>query len=130
MIVKFSDNELPKIRDTLTCIVNEESIIGQKKFKAILEVIQLLGNDKVLCLYVNIENMLCRGLKIVNTRTSIKFPVGDNIKGRVLDILGRSLDGLPDPVGNKNLPIHKKPPVFVNQVQNVEILSKEIYNQA
>ena len=126
VIVKFSDGELPKIRDALTCTVDEEKVIGQKKFKAILEVIQLLGNGKVLCLYVNIENMLRRGLKVVNTRTSIKFPVGDNIKGRVLDVLGRSLDGLPDPVGNKNLPIHKKPPVFVDQVQNVEILSTGI----
>ncbi|MEL6711777.1 MAG: F0F1 ATP synthase subunit beta [Pseudomonadota bacterium] len=115
--VKFDSHNMPKIGDALICTVDEKNAVNQEKFEAVLEVIQLLGNNKVLCLYVNIKYMLRRGLKVINTKTPIKFPTGDSIKGRVLDVLGKSLDGLPDPVSANNIPIHQSPPVLTQQIQ-------------
>ena len=88
--VSFADDaHLPKIYDALE--ITKEN--GQK---VILEVQQHLGEDRVRAIAMDSTDGLLRGMKVVDLESAIKMPVGEDIKGRVFNVVGDAIDGIPN----------------------------------
>ena len=86
--VNFADNEnLPKIYDAL--YIEKEN--GQR---IVLEVQQHLGEERVRTIAMDATEGLVRGMKVIDTGAPIKMPVGEEIKGRVFNVVGDPIDGL------------------------------------
>ena len=117
--VEFQNGDLPEIYDALE-IYKED---GQK---VVAEVQQLLGESRVRSVAMSSTDGLQRGMKVVNTKNPIKIPVGKNILGRILNVLGEPVDELGDINSDTYLPIHRPSPKLVDQNTNIEILETGI----
>jgi F-type H+-transporting ATPase subunit beta len=114
--VSFSDEgHLPKIYDALE--ITKEN--GQK---VILEVQQHLGEDRVRAVAMDSTDGLLRGMPVTDLESAIKMPVGDDIKGRVFNVVGASIDGLGDLDNSHGKPIHNVPPRFEDLSTESEVL--------
>ncbi len=113
--VSFSEGHLPKIYDALEITKGS----GQK---IILEVQQHLGEDRVRAVAMDSTDGLLRGMPVVDLQSAIKMPVGDDIKGRVFNVVGDSIDGLGDLDKSNGKPIHNVPPRFEDLSTESEVL--------
>ncbi|MDO3624989.1 F0F1 ATP synthase subunit beta [Mucilaginibacter sp. BT774] len=113
--VSFSEGHLPKIYDALEITKGS----GQK---IILEVQQHLGEDRVRAVAMDSTDGLLRGMPVVDLQSAIKMPVGDDIKGRVFNVVGDSIDGLGDLDKSDGKPIHNVPPRFEDLSTESEVL--------
>src|SRR6202051_838925 len=114
--VIFSDNaHLPKIYDALE--ITKEN--GQK---VILEVQQHLGEDRVRTVAMDSTDGLLRGMNVVDLESAIKMPVGDDIKGRVFNVVGDAIDGIANLDKSGGRPIHNVPPRFEDLSTETEVL--------
>ncbi|HMT35535.1 MAG TPA: F0F1 ATP synthase subunit beta, partial [Chitinophagaceae bacterium] len=84
------DNKLPEILSAL-------EIKRANNADLILEVQQHLGEDSVRCIAMDGTEGLVRGMEVVDTGIPIAMPVGDAIKGRLFNVTGDAIDGLPQP---------------------------------
>lgn len=109
------DAHLPNIYDALEI----EKDNGQK---IILEVQRHLGEDRVRAIAMDSTDGLLRGMPVVDTGAPIKMPVGENIKGRVFNVVGDSIDGIPTPDKSNGRPIHAQPPRFEDLSTETEVL--------
>src|SRR5687768_10581043 len=88
----------------------------------VLEVQQHLGEDSVRTIAMDGTEGLVRGMEVIDTGKAIAMPVGEGINGRLFNVTGDAIDGLP-PVSKKGArPIHNKPPLFENLSTASEIL--------
>ena len=103
-------------------IYNALELTKENGEKLILEVQQHLGEDSVRTIAMDGTEGLVRGMKVVDTGIPIAMPVGDSIKGRLFNVTGDPIDGLPavSKVGGR--PIHNTPPLFENLSTASEIL--------
>jgi F-type H+-transporting ATPase subunit beta len=114
--VSFTDNaHLPKIFDALEITKDN----GQK---IILEVQQHLGEDRVRAIAMDSTDGLLRGMPVLDTEASIKMPVGDDIKGRVFNVVGDAIDGIANLDKSKGRSIHATPPKFEDLSTETEVL--------
>lgn len=113
--VKF-DNEadLPDIYTALECDNHGKRLV--------LEVEQHLGECVVRCIALDTTDGLVRGLEVVNTGEPIKVPVGPELLGRIINVIGEPVDER-GPIASKNYkPIHREAPSFTDQSTKEEIL--------
>src|ERR671916_2319362 len=107
--VRFSPEDIPETYNALTVkfeVEDEEQVLT-------LEVQQLLGDDVVRTVAMASTDGLRRGLDVHDTGNPIAVPVGDNVLGRVLDVLGQPVDEqgpIEDP--EDHWPIHRPSPRF------------------
>src|SRR5882672_75339 len=88
----------------------------------VLEVQQHLGEDSVRTIAMDGTEGLTRGVEVIDTGKPIAMPIGDGVNGRLFNVTGDAIDGLP-PVSKVNgRPIHNKPPLFENLSTSSEIL--------
>ncbi|WP_156308248.1 F0F1 ATP synthase subunit beta [Sphingobacterium endophyticum] len=114
--VNFADNEnLPKIYDALYI----EKDNGQR---IILEVQQHLGEERVRTIAMDATEGLIRGMKVVDTGAPIKMPIGEEIKGRVFNVVGDPIDGIQALNKDNGRPIHNVPPRFEDLSTETEVL--------
>src|SRR6201994_4831420 len=114
--VSFADDaHLPRIYDALE--VTKDN--GQK---VILEVQQHLGEDRVRAIAMDSTDGLLRGMKVLDMESAIKMPVGDNIKGRVFNVVGDAIDGIENLDKSSGRPIHNTPPRFEDLSTETEVL--------
>jgi len=113
--VSFSEGHLPKIYDALE--ITKEN--GQK---IVLEVQQHLGEDRVRAVAMDSTDGLLRGMPVVDQEAAIKMPVGDDIKGRVFNVVGDAIDGLGNLDKKDGKPIHNVPPRFEDLSTESEVL--------
>ena len=114
--VNFADNDnLPKIYDALYI----EKDNGQR---IVLEVQQHLGEDRVRTIAMDATEGLVRGMKVVDTGAPIKMPVGEEIKGRVFNVVGGAIDGIQELDTTNGRPIHNEPPKFEELSTETEVL--------
>ena len=89
--VQFAEEHVPDILNELHILIpaNKE----QEAKKATVEVAQQLGDGVVRC--IAIENLfrVSRGLKVVDTGNPIQVPVGDQVLGRIFNVMGETIDG-------------------------------------
>ena len=107
--------ELPRIHDALT--VNRSN--GRK---LVIEVQQHIGEDTVRCVAMDSTDGLRRGMEAVDTAAPISMPVGAQIRGRVMNVTGDSIDGLGELDRTNTLPIHREPPKFEELTTSQEVL--------
>lgn len=114
--VEFDRNEVPKVLDALKVV--ETGLT--------LEVQQQLGDGVVRAIALGTSEGLSRGLEVTNTEQPIAIPVGEETLGRIMDVLGNSIDEK-GPINAKEIkPIHRKPPTFEDQKGGNELLETGI----
>src|SRR5699024_3458629 len=114
--VSFTDNaKLPKIYDAL--YIEKEN--GQR---IVLEVQQHLGEDRVRTIAMDATEGLVRGMQVKDTGEPIKMPIGDQIKGRVFNVVGDPIDGIQAPDRSTGRSIHNVPPKFEDLSTESEVL--------
>jgi F-type H+-transporting ATPase subunit beta len=113
--VSFSEGHLPKIYDAL-------EITKETGAKVILEVQQHLGEDRVRAVAMDSTDGLLRGMPVVDLESAIKMPIGDDIKGRVFNVVGDAIDGLGNLEKSDGKPIHNVPPRFEDLSTESEVL--------
>ncbi|HLR50530.1 MAG TPA: F0F1 ATP synthase subunit beta [Candidatus Sphingobacterium stercoripullorum] len=114
--VSFTDNaNLPKIYDAL--YIEKEN--GQR---IVLEVQQHLGEDRVRTIAMDATEGLVRGMQVKDTGEPIKMPIGDQIKGRVFNVVGDPIDGIQAPDRSTGRSIHNVPPKFEDLSTESEVL--------
>lgn len=110
---------LPKIRDALTVQVNGKT--------RVMEVAQHIGGSSVRCIMLSASEGLSLGMSVNADGGGIKVPVGEEVLGRVFNVLGETIDGgekLPESV--KKSPIHRKAPAFSQLSTKIELLETGI----
>ncbi len=117
--VEFGDGELPNI---LTALLISNPAINDVEDNLVVEVAQHLGDNVVRCIAMDVTDGLVRGMPVKNTGSPIMMPVGDPGLGRVLNVVGRPVDGLGPVVTDEYYPIHRPAPSFADQDVSVNVL--------
>ncbi len=91
-----------------------------------MEVAQHLGNGVVRCIAMEATDGLARGLRVYDTGSPIKVPVGKGVLGRALDVLGKPIDGKGEIVADDLWSIHRAAPEFKQQKMATEIFETGI----
>ena len=86
--VKFAEKTDPSI-NTILYAKNDEGKDG----RVWMEVASQIGNSVVRCIALEATEGLACGMKVYNTGEPITVPVGDNILGRVVNVMGEAIDG-------------------------------------
>src|SRR6187397_2367139 len=115
--VSFSgeSSKLPNILDAL-------EVIKENGQRIVLEVQQHLGEDRVRTISMDSTEGLTRGAQVTDLEGPITMPTGEGIKGRLFNVIGEAIDGIPQPVSTKRLPIHRAAPRFEDLATSSEIL--------
>ena len=116
---EFPSGDVPEILSALT--------IGREQGDdLVLEVQQHLGENRVRTIAMDSTDGLTRGAEVVNTGRAIAMPVGEEIRGRLLNVVGRAIDGFPQPEVSEWRPIHREAPAFEELQTSIEMLETGI----
>ncbi|HVN96140.1 MAG TPA: F0F1 ATP synthase subunit beta [Syntrophorhabdaceae bacterium] len=116
---RFPSDQLPPIYGA---VYVTNPTINDKQENLILEVAQHVGDSTVRCIAMNTTDGLLRGQDAVYKGGQITIPVGKEILGRVLNVVGEPVDGSGAVTTKMTYPIHKPAPTLVMQNTNIEIL--------
>ena len=114
-VVFDSEKSLPKIFDAL--VVDRDN--GEK---LVLEVQQAIGENMVRTIAMDSTDGLKRGMEVKSTGNPISMPVGEEIKGRLFNVIGDAIDGLGSVDTGNSFPIHRDPPIYENLTTKSEVL--------
>src|SRR6476469_7950505 len=103
-------------------IYNALEIKRQNGDTLVLEVQTHLGEDSVRTIAMDGTEGLLRGMDVVDTGAPIKMPATEEIKGRLFNVTGDPIDGLPPVPKVNGRAIHAKPPAFENLSTATEVL--------
>lgn len=92
----------------------------------VIEVQQHIGEDTVRCVAMDNTEGLQRNLEVMPTGAPIVMPSGDQIKGRMLNVIGQPIDGMESLNMESAYPIHREAPKFEELSTRKEILSTGI----
>lgn len=134
--VEFATGHLPEIYDALEVIderreapqrgpIGENSVTGQP-ITLIAEVMHHLGDNRVRCVAMSSTDGLVRGMKAVHLGGPITVPVGEEVLGRVFNVIGDVIDKKGEVKAKKRLPIHRPAPSFEEQETTTEIFETGI----
>jgi F-type H+/Na+-transporting ATPase subunit beta len=121
--VEFAAGQLPGITNAL--LVTNPAL-GQMEDNLVIEVAQHLGDNVVRCVAMDGTDGLVRGMKVKDTGAPIQIPVGAAALGRIMNVVGRPVDGLGPISSEKMRPIHKPAPSFTDQDTEVNVLETGI----
>ncbi len=107
--------ELPNIYDAL-------EVHRQDGTRVVLEVQQHVGQDTIRSISMDSTDGFTRGMEVISTGNAIKMPIGDQIKGRLFNVVGETIDGISDMDNSNGLPIHREAPRFEDLSTATEIL--------
>ena len=114
--VTFPDGEnLPDIYTALSVARPDGSAI-------ILECQQDIGENTMRCIAMDSTDGLERGMEVLSLGEPISMPVGEDINGRLFNVIGETIDGMPAPQTEQRYSIHRDPPKFENLSTSQEIL--------
>ena len=112
-----SGTVIPKIYDSLE-IANADGT------KLVLEVQSHVGENTVRTISMDSTDGLSRGVEAVATGSSIQMPIGEDVYGRLFNVIGDPIDGLEvlPKTGDNGLPIHREAPKFEDLSTSTEVL--------
>ena len=117
--VEFSgeNNSLPKIYDALEIKKEDGS-------KLVLEVQSHIGEETVRTISMDSTDGLSRGVDATSLESPIQMPIGEEINGRLFNVIGDAIDGMPNLPKDKDkgLPIHRAAPAFEELSTSTEVL--------
>jgi F-type H+-transporting ATPase subunit beta len=117
--VEFEQGKLPTI---YTALLISNPAISEEEDNLVVEVAQHLGDNVVRTIAMDVTDGLKRGQFVKDTGKPIMMPVGEAGLGRVLNVVGRPVDGLGPISQEKMLPIHREAPKFTEQDTSVRVL--------
>ncbi len=107
--------KLPDIYEALT-------IERENGEKVVVETEQHIGESSVRTIAMDATDGLRRGMKVIATGRPITMPVGDQVRGRLLNVIGESIDGIGEISNEGGYPIHNEPPKFDTLSTSKEVL--------
>ncbi len=114
--VRFKGGEEPDIK----------SVVTGNDGRFHMEVSSHVEEGVVRCIALEATEGLSCGIEVMSENETISVPVGDGVIGRVIDVLGRPIDGKGPMDAEKYLPIHRKAPSFYDQLPATEIFETGI----
>lgn len=111
--IKF-EQEVPRILNALKCKIADREIV--------FEVAQHIGDYTVRAIAMDSTDGLSRGVEVIDTGEQISVPVGKDVLGRIMNVIGEPIDGLGEVKAKQVSPIHAEAPAFVDQSTASEIL--------
>ena len=111
--IKFEDSEMPQLLDAIKIKMEDHVVVA--------EVAQHVGDSTVRCIALSSTDGMKRGLKAVNTGEPIEVPVGNDVLGRLFNVLGEPIDGIPAPEDAPKKPIHLPSPEYAQQETSTQI---------
>ena len=114
--VEFEKNNIPQVYEAIK--ITDTGTV--------LEVQQQLGDGIVRAIAMGTTEGLKRGLTAERTNAPISVPVGEKTLGRIMDVLGNPIDEC-GPIGaDEQMPIHRKPPSYMDQSLSDDLLETGI----
>ncbi len=117
--IEFPSGDLPEIYNAVKIMGEKDRRQGgpnkdtaDNKIDLVVEVIHQLGDNRVRCVAMSSTDGLVRGMKAVDTGESISVPVGEEVLGRIFNVLGETIDKKGDLKTEKRLPIHRQAPPY------------------
>lgn len=120
----YFEKNIPEVQHALKVEWTGEA--GDKKMIT-LEVVQHLGLGRVRCIALDSTDGLRRDIEVRDTGAPVQVPVGEEVLGRLFNVLGETIDGGAG-ISSKvaRLPIHRKAPPFKEQRTKTEIFETGI----
>jgi len=118
--VEFEEGNLPSI---LNALLITNPTINDQEDNLVVEVAQHLGDNVVRCIAMEITDGLVRGMAAKDTGAPITVPVGEACLGRIVNVIGKPVDGLGPISSEKTMPIHRESPSFLEQDTSVHVLA-------
>ncbi len=112
--VQFPDGNVPAILNAITTVNEGKTLV--------MEVAQHLGESTVRCIAMDSTDGLVRGTEVSDTGDAITVPVGTNVLGRIIDVIGHPIDERGPIVSDTYYPIHREAPKFEEQATETEQL--------
>ena len=116
--VDFSEGNLPEILTALH-IKKDDGLLT-------LEVAQHLGENRVRTIAMDSTDGLTRGTEVIDTGSPISMPIGDDVRGRLFNVVGEAIDGIDAPKGDRRSAIHRPAPAYDELASSTEILETGI----
>jgi F-type H+-transporting ATPase subunit beta len=121
--VDFAGGELPPIYNALEVTEDDRPTDG----RLVLEVQQHLGESIVRCVAMDSTDGLARGAKVFDTGAPIQIPVGEQVLGRLLNVIGEPIDGKEALAADvPRMPLHREAPSHQDQVTSDQLLGTGI----
>jgi F-type H+-transporting ATPase subunit beta len=117
--VEFEEGNLPPL---LTALFATSPGISSEQDNLVLEVAQHLGDNVVRTIGMDTTDGLVRGMQIKDSGKPIMMPVGKPVLGRVINVVGKTVDGLGPIDAETYMPIHRSAPAFTEQDTSVKVL--------
>ncbi|MCB1051608.1 MAG: F0F1 ATP synthase subunit beta [Acidobacteria bacterium] len=121
--IEFS-GQLPQILNAVQ--IQAKNVDGEGTFTLTAEVAQHLGENRVRCISMQATDGMVRGMEAVDMGEPISVPVGREILGRILNVVGDPVDEAGEVKATKRLPIHRQAPSFDEQSTKLEMFETGI----
>ncbi len=116
--IKFSPDEMPELLNAINIPYQDKNIV--------VEVAQHIGDDVVRCVALSSTDGLSRGMKAKDTGGPISVPVGNEVLGRLFNVIGETIDEKGPCNTDKKMPIHRAAPSFEEQDTSSQIFETGI----
>ena len=117
--VEFEEGKLPPLQ---TALFVSSPGLSSEEDNLVLEVAQHLGDNVVRTIGMDLTDGLVRGMPVKDSGKPIMMPVGKPVLGRVINVVGRTVDGLGPIQTDTYMPIHRSAPAFTEQDTSVKVL--------
>ena len=121
--IDFPDGILPSIYNSIK--IPRTNMEGEQE-ELIVEVQQHLGENRIRAVAMDSTDGLVRGMKAEDTGEGITVPVGPQTLGRLINVIGKGIDGLEEIKTEKKYPIHRHAPKFKNLTTSQEMFETGI----
>lgn len=107
--VQFQHDRTPNIHNEL------HIRFPQNGHEATIEVAQQLGDGIVRCVAIENIHNISRGMQVIDTGHPIEVPVGNQVLGRIFNVLGKTIDDKPSIETDKRWSIYRETPALIEQ---------------
>jgi F-type H+-transporting ATPase subunit beta len=121
--IEFQPGKLPNIMNAL--FISNPGISDMAD-NLVIEVAQHLGDNACRCIAMDATDGLVRGMEARDSGLPITIPVGPAALGRIMNVVGRPVDGLGPISSEKTMSIHREAPLFTEQDTDVRVLATGI----
>ena len=122
--ILFKGQTVPEIYSAIR--ITSEGFDSPSPVDIVVEVEQHIGEDTVRCVAMHPTEGLARGMKAVDTGGPITVPVGPEVLGRVMNVIGEPVDRLGPIETSLRYPIHRQPPTLDDQNTHLEMFETGI----
>jgi len=122
--VEFTQENVPSIYNAVR--ITSEGFKVPQPIDVTAEVEQHLGEGRVRCVAMEPTDGMVRGMKVEDTGTPIRVPVGKESLGRIMNVLGKPVDQLGPIHAKMELPIHREAPSFEDQNTELQMFETGI----